>query len=410
MQPLDDPQISAQEAGLRYVTDLIPGIRRQKHGSGFSYISPEGKALRDPKHLERIRKLAIPPAWTKVWICSSPQGHLQATGRDQKGRKQYRYHSRYREARDENKFSRMLDFSTRLPALRRRVDQDLKKPGIPCEKVIATIVRLLETTFIRVGNEEYTQTNHSFGLTTLREKHVEVSGSAIRFHFRGKSGVEHEVELKDPRLARIVKHIRELPGHELFQYVDESGERRAVNSCDVNDYLREALESNFTAKDFRTWAGTLLATQVLVKTEPVGSKTQAKKQVIAAIKQVSERLGNKPSTCRKYYVHPAIVEAYENGSLSGFTNGTSPARKNGRGLHSDEILVRAILQACEKKAASALRSKTGALKKATVRPVNGRINGTLSLARPAPHKSGAKAVEPGRVGRASASQPSLRAA
>ena len=255
----DDPEASAIEAGLRYISDQMPGIRRRHAGKGFTYSNPDGSRLDDPEHLARIRSLAIPPAWTDVWISPIPQGHLQATGRDARGRKQYRYHPRWREARDETKYERMVSFAEALPAIRDRVDRDLARPGLPRRKVLATVVRLLETTLIRVGNEEYAKENRSFGLTTLRDRHVDVSGSEIRFHFRGKSGRQREVGITDRRLARIVKQCQDIPGYELFQYHDDHGERRAVDSEDVNDYLRVVSGRNFTAKDFRTWAGTVAA-------------------------------------------------------------------------------------------------------------------------------------------------------
>ena len=254
-----DPIEAAESAGLRYVSDVMPGIRRKRAGKGFSYVAPDGKTIRDPRSLRRIRALAIPPAYTDVWICSDPSGHIQATGRDARGRKQYRYHPRWREVRDETKFGRMLAFSEVLPAVRAKVDSDLARPGLPREKVLAAVVRLLECTGIRVGNDEYAKANRSFGLTTLRDQHVEVSGSTLRFQFRGKSGKSHDVELSDRRLARIVQRCQALPGEDLFQYVDDEGNRQTIGSGDVNDYLRQASGQDFTAKDFRTWAGTILA-------------------------------------------------------------------------------------------------------------------------------------------------------
>lgn len=305
-----DPVESAKAVGLRYVTDAGPGMRRRRAGKGFAYIGADGKAVRDREALTRIRALAIPPAWTDVWICPSANGHLQATGRDARGRKQYRYHARWREVRDETKYGRMIAFAEALPRIRRRVERDLERPGLEREKVLATVVRLLETTLIRVGNEEYARANDSFGLTTLRNRHVEVKGSTLRFEFYGKSSRRHRITLDDPRLARIVKRCRDIPGYELFQYLDDDGERRSIDSTDVNEYLREAAGEEFTAKDFRTWAGTVLAAIALCGFEPCDCEADAKKNVARAIEMVAERLGNTPAVCRKCYVHPAVIEAY----------------------------------------------------------------------------------------------------
>ncbi|MGE5647394.1 MAG: DNA topoisomerase IB [Acidobacteriota bacterium] len=310
-----DPLESARAAGLRYVTDFMPGIGRKRAGKSFTYTGPDGKPVRDKATLKRIRSLVIPPAWTDVWICPLAAGHLQATGRDAKGRKQHRYHSLYRAVRDEVKYTRMAAFAQALPALRKRVREDLAKEGVPREKVLAAVVRLLEVTLIRVGNEEYAKVNGSFGLTTMRDEHAEVSGAKIRFRFRGKSGKEHEIELSDPRLARIVKRCQDLPGEELFQYAEDDGTVRNVSSDDVNAYLREITGQDFTAKDFRTWNGTVLAAIWLAEFEAAESETQAKKNIVATVKQVAERLGNRPATCRKYYVHPAVLEAYADGEL-----------------------------------------------------------------------------------------------
>ena len=308
-----DPVQSAKAAGLRYVTDRQPGITRTRSGKGFRYTDAQGHTVRDRETLRRIRSLVIPPAWTDVWICPIPNGHLQATGRDARRRKQSRYHPRWREIRDETKYERMTLFADALPRIRARVREDLARPGLPREKVLATIVKLMEETCIRVGNEEYAKTNKSFGLTTLRTRHVEVNGSRIHFDFQGKSGKRHAIDLQDRRLARIVQRCADLPGYELFQYVDENGERHAVDSADVNDYLREISGENFTAKDFRTWAGSVLACMLLAELEPFQSETEAKRNIVAAIKGVSEKLGNTPSVCRKCYVHPAVLEAYIGG-------------------------------------------------------------------------------------------------
>lgn len=304
-----DPRESAAEAGLRYVTSGGPCIRRIRCGSGFRYLGPDGKPLRDPKHLERIRSLTIPPAWRDVWICPFANGHLQAIGWDVKGRKQYRYHPRYRSTRDQAKFSRMIAFGTVLALVRKRVQDDLAPSGLPKQKVLATIVRLLETSFIRVGNNEYARENESFGLTTLRNKHVRIAGAKLQFRYRGKSGLEHIIELTDRRLARIVKQCQELPGYELFEYVSENGEISVVDSADVNAYLREITGQDFTAKDFRTWAGTVLAVRQLCTAGPSRSASAVRRSVANAVKRVAHHLGNRPATCRKYYVHPAVVDA-----------------------------------------------------------------------------------------------------
>ena len=308
---------SAQAAGLRYVSDTSPGIRRRRAGRGFSYLTPDGGPVRDKATLARIRSLAIPPAYTDVWICPIPNGHLQATGRDARGRKQYRYHPRWREVRDETKFGRMVGFSDALPRLRRRVEEDLARPGLPKEKVLAAVVRLLECTGIRVGNEEYARSNRSFGLTTLRDHHVAISGSTMRFEFRGKSGKTHRVALSDRRLARIVARCQAVPGAELFQYVDdEEGRGRvAIGSGDVNEYLRTITGEDFTAKDFRTWTGTLQAVAALENLGPAATAREAKSVILQAIDQVAERLNNTRAVCRKYYVHPAVLERYEAGTL-----------------------------------------------------------------------------------------------
>jgi len=341
--PVSDPLQSAQAAGLRYVSDASPGIRRRRAGRGFTYVAPDGRPLRDPAALARIRSLAIPPAYTDVWICPIPNGHLQATGRDAKGRKQYRYHPRWREVRDETKFGRMLAFSEALPRLRQRVEKDLGEPGLPRAKVLATVVRLLECTGIRVGNEEYARNNRSFGLTTLRDHHVEISGSTMQFEFRGKSGKTHRVALSDRRLARIVARCQALPGAELFQYVDDDGERVAIGSGDVNDYLREITGEDFTAKDFRTWAGTLQAVAALEAHGPAPNDRAAKSVILRAIDQVAERLNNTRAVCRKYYVHPAVIERYEAGTLHHALANGKPPGAAAKGLEPDEqALVRLL--------------------------------------------------------------------
>ncbi|MDP9368733.1 MAG: DNA topoisomerase IB [Chloroflexota bacterium] len=312
---MKDPATSAEAAGLRYISDTGPGITRRRAGKHFSYLGLDGAPIRDRAELDRIKGLGIPPAWKDVWICPDPLGHIQATGRDAKGRKQYRYHPRWREIRDETKYGRMMAFGRALPRIRERTNQDLARRGLPREKVLATVVRLLEATLIRVGNEEYARTNESFGLTTMRDDHVDVQDSKIHFHFRGKSGVEHTVDLKDRRLAAVVRRSQDLPGQELFQYIDEDGERQTIDSGDVNEYLREITGEDFTAKDFRTWAGTVLAAQALQEFGEFDSEAHAKRNVVAAIEAVASRLGNTRAISRKSYVHPAIIEGYMDGSM-----------------------------------------------------------------------------------------------
>ncbi len=308
-----DPVATAKAAGLRYISDTRPGIHRVKTRTGFRYTGPDGAPIRDKDTLSRIKSLVIPPAWTAVWIAPIPNGHLQATGRDARGRKQSRYHPRWREARDETKYERMTHFAEALPTLRQRVEHHLSLPGLPREKVLATIVRLMETTFIRVGNQEYARENKSYGLTTMRNKHVAVHGSDITFSFQGKSRVHHTINLHDRRLAGIIKRCADLPGYDLFQYVDREGATHHIDSADVNEYLREITGQHFTAKDFRTWAGSVLACMLLSEIGPHTSVTEAKRNVVQAIKQVAGRLGNTPSVCRKCYVHPAVLETYLGG-------------------------------------------------------------------------------------------------
>jgi DNA topoisomerase-1 len=313
--PRVDPLLAARRAGLVYVSDREPGIRRRKSGKGFSYVDARGKALRDAATLQRIRALVIPPAWTDVWICPNPQGHIQAIGRDARGRKQYRYHARFREVRDETKYEKIFDFAAALPKLRAHCRRELAKPGHSRDKVLAAVVCLLEQTLIRVGNEEYSRLNQSFGLTTLRDRHARIRGAQVEFHFRGKSGKDHSVAINDKRLARIVKRCRDLPGDELFQYLDDDGERRSIGSSDVNDYLRSITGEDFTAKDFRTWAGTVLAAIALHECGQAPSQTCAKRHIVEAVKRTAERLGNTPAVCKRCYVHPLILDAYGRGEL-----------------------------------------------------------------------------------------------
>jgi DNA topoisomerase I len=313
--PPDAPHVSAKAAGLRYVSDHASGIVRKRAGKGFQYRGKDGKPIRDPKVLARIRALAIPPAWQDVWICPDPNGHLQATGRDAKGRKQHRYHPGWRDIRDATKYEHVTAFARALPRIRRKVKRHLSTPGFGREKVLATVIRLLETTLIRVGNEEYARQNQSFGLTTMRDRHVTVTGSTITFQFKGKGGVHHVVDVSDPRLANIIKHSQDLPGYELFQYLDENGHRQSVESADVNAYLREITGQDFTAKDFRTWAGTVLAARALQACQTFDSQAQGKRNIVQAIESVARKLGNTKAVCRKCYVHPHILHAYMEGTL-----------------------------------------------------------------------------------------------
>ena len=315
---IPDPAASAKEAGLRYVHSDRKGISRHRAGKGFFYRDANGERITDEKTLARIKSLAIPPAWQEVWICPTANGHLQATGRDARNRKQYRYHPKWREVRDETKYEHMIAFGKALPGIRERVDADLRKRGLPKEKLLAAIIRLLETTLIRVGNDQYAKENKSFGLTTMRDRHVEVSGSTVHFEFRGKSGVEHEVDLKDRRLATIVKQSQELPGQDLFQYIDENDQRQTVSSDDVNAYLKEISGEDFTAKDFRTWTGTVHALMALQEIECGETVTARKKSIVEAIDKVSEYLGNTRAVCKKYYIHPDIFTLYESKQLDQY--------------------------------------------------------------------------------------------
>jgi DNA topoisomerase-1 len=314
--PLVSVVSSARQAGLRYVGDHMPGIRRKRSGRSFTYRDWNGEKVADEATLGRIRKLAIPPAWRDVWICRSPHGHLQATGIDARGRKQYRYHADWRAIRDETKYSRIIAFGRALPAIRNRINRDLAEDGLPREKILAVIVRLLETTLIRIGNREYAKENASFGLTTLRNRHVAIDGNTVRFEFRAKSGKMRTLKLKDRKLAAIVKRCRDLPGYELFQYVDDDGKRHSVSSEDVNDYLKDTTGAGFTAKDFRTWAGTVLAAMALREFDAFDCETAAKRNITQAIEQVAGRLGNTASICRKCYVHPEVLDAYLCGTLA----------------------------------------------------------------------------------------------
>ena len=341
-----DPVASARLAGLRYVSEDLPGIRRRRAGRGFVYSGPAGDRVRDPETLRRIQALVIPPAWRDVWISPTAAGHLQAVGRDARGRKQYRYHARWRQVRDETKYTRMLVFARALPRIRARVAQDLARAGLPRDQVLATVVRLLETTLIRVGNEEYVRANKSFGLTTLRTRHVDVNGAELRFAFRGKGGKEHAVGVRDPRVARIVRRLQELPGQELFQYLDDDGTRRTIDSADVNAYLHEIAGEDFTAKDFRTWAGTVLAALALAEVREFATPREAKRNVVRAIDRVAARLGNTPAICRKSYVHPEVLQAYLDGvTIAALKTRTERAiGENLNGLDAEEGVVLGLLQ------------------------------------------------------------------
>jgi DNA topoisomerase I len=351
--PVQDPAEVAKMAGLRYVTDKMPGIRRERVGEEFTYTGTNGRPIEDEKTLKRIRSLAIPPAWTDVWICPNPRGHIQATGRDAKGRKQYRYHPQWRKVRDETKYDKMLVFGMALPTIRKKVAEDLQLPGLPKEKVLATVIDLLDITAIRVGNEEYARENESYGLTTLRNKHVKVTGSNIRLHFRGKSGKEHTYVVQDKKLARIVKRLQDLPGHELFEYLDEHDEVRHIESTDVNEYLREITKEDFTAKDFRTWWGTVIMVEALKGVGEAETQTQAKKNITEALKEAAEHLGNTPTICRKCYVHPAVLDAYLNRTLLQ-TLKEQEARgphKELAGLQPEEVALMEFLEGEQEKAA-----------------------------------------------------------
>jgi DNA topoisomerase-1 len=341
-----DARDAAESAGLVYIDDQSVGLSRRKSGKGWSYRDATGAKIREKAVIERINRIGIPPAYTDVWICSDERGHIQATGRDAKGRKQYRYHERFREVRDSTKYGHMLTFAEVLPGIRERIDADMARRGLPRAKVLATVVRLLETTMIRVGNADYAKQNKSYGLTTLHDRHVKVEGGELRFRFKGKSGKQWNLKLADRRVAKIVKQSQDLPGQHLFQYLDEDGEQREVTSSDVNTYLREISGSDITAKDFRTWTGTVLAALALAEFEKFDSEAAAKRNVRAAIEKVSAKLGNTPAVCRRCYVHPEVIDSYMSQALvlEIEQQVERELRENVSGLRPEEALVLAFLQ------------------------------------------------------------------
>ena len=339
-----EPEKSAKIAGLEYIRADSLIIKRKKVGRGFSYLDRKGDRITDKAELKRLKSLTIPPALTDVWLCHLPNGHLQATGKDAKSRKQYFYHPEWRKVRSQHKFNRMLLFGAHLPLIRQATDKHLRQRSLSREKVLATVVQLLENTLIRIGNSHYAKKNRSYGLTTLRDRHVETEGAKVKFEFRGKSGVEHQIELKDRRLTNVIKKCQEIPGYEIFKYYDEAGDRHFVDSGDVNDYLQEITSQDFTAKDFRTWYGTLLAAIELDNLGEFDSQKQAQRNVTQAIKNVARQLGNRPATCRKYYVHPAIIEAYQNGLLLSLMSQTAEQESAVDELNPEENVVLEIIQ------------------------------------------------------------------
>jgi len=340
-----EPIATAKAAGLRYISDTMPGIRRVKRGAHFAFVAPSGKPIKDEAEIKRIRTLAIPPAYTDVWISPDPKGHLQATGRDARGRKQYRYHRLWREARDENKFERTAAFASALPAIRAQIAHDMALPGLPRDKVLATLVDLLEITLIRVGNDEYAKENDSYGLTTMKNEHVRVQGETLRFHFRGKSGVEHAVAVRDKRLAKIVKSVRELPGQELFQYVAEDNSRSPVHSHDVNEYIERIAGAHFTAKDFRTWEGTMYCALALAAYDVAETVADRKRNIVEAVAAVAKRLGNTPAVCKKSYIHPGVIQDYlESGALKLVERKVHKKTAAAHALSADEQKVLAYIE------------------------------------------------------------------
>ena len=362
---------AARSAGLYYVSDQTTGIRRVRSGKGFRFVTDDGRAVRDPAELKRIRALVIPPAWTDVWICASPRGHIQAIGRDARHRKQYRYHARWREVRDETKYDQLIGLGEALPAIRQRLKLDLGRRGLPREKVLATVVRLLETTMMRIGNEEYARANRSFGLTTLRDRHVNVIGANIEFQFRGKSGKHHVVRVSDPSLVKVLKACQDIPGYELFQYRDESGQAQSIDSADVNAYLREIAGAEFSAKVFRTWAGTVQALSALRALPRADSEAEMRRGLVEVIREVAAQLGNTPAVCRKCYIHPAVIECHANGVLTDRLE-LPGRRRRIAGLSLEERLTLAFLKDWQKRQASAPAPASN----------GGRSNGKHSRRRP----------------------------
>ncbi|HEY2024927.1 DNA topoisomerase IB [Paraburkholderia sp.] len=358
--------------GLRHSDDTRPGYTRKRDKDGFAYFDMNGKRIVDADEIQRINALAIPPAYEDVWICADPRGHLQATGRDARGRKQYRYHPRWRETRDADKYERMAEFGRALPRIRARVARDLKLPGMPVDKVVATIVQLLDTTLVRIGSAEYARENQSYGLTTLRKKHVKIEAGQLRFRFRGKSGVEHDVTIDNPRIKRIVRRCAELPGHDLFQYLDEDGTRHTVGSADINDYLRRASGADFTAKDYRTWAGSVYALAALRRLI-CESAAQARHHLVATVKDVAALLRNTPAVCRRCYIHPAIIRAFEADELQSLV--CHPPR---RGLKVDEVALMTLLAHAEKHAAKLARQAGAKGRKTRQSSVDDSIDGALT--------------------------------
>jgi DNA topoisomerase I len=342
-----DPKDAAESVGLRHVSDEQPGIRRKKSGNGFSYSNPGGTAIADKQVLRRIRSIVVPPAWSDVWICRTANGHIQATGRDAKGRKQYRYHPAFREVRESTKYEHMMAFAHALPGIRAKVGEHMTQRGLPREKVLATVVHLLETTLIRIGNDDYAKQNDSYGLTTLKNRHVAIDGTQLRFQFKGKSGKKWSVTIRDRRVAKVIKACQELPGQELLQYIDESGDCQDVTSADVNAYLQEITGTDITAKDFRTWAGTVLAALALRELEGFDSAAKAKKNIRIAVERVASRLGNTPTICRKCYIHPELISSYLEGSLllEIKSEAESELRDKIAGLTPEEAAVLATLRA-----------------------------------------------------------------
>lgn len=373
------PTTAAMPPGLRHADDSKPGYTRKREKDGFAYFDVQGKRIEDEAEIQRINSLAIPPAYEDVWICPDPRGHIQATGRDVRGRKQYRYHPRWRETRDADKYERMAEFGRALPRIRARVARDLELPGMPCDKVIAAVVRLLDTTLVRIGSVEYARENQSYGLTTLRKKHVKVEAGQLRFKFRGKSGIEHDVTVDDQRVKRIVRRCADLPGHDLFQYLDDDGTRRTVGSADINDYLRRASGADFTAKDYRTWAGSVYALAALRRLV-CGSAAEARRHIVATVKEVAGLLRNTPAVCRRCYIHPAVISAFESDQLQ-----TLPPGQSRRGLKVDEVAFAALLAHAEKRAARLARQAGAKGRKLretdTAESINGSITTLLKKSR-----------------------------